>query len=226
MARAKTTYRAEARRRYRASKAAEADAAQAGTAEPGAGAPEAEAGARDAKRAAPSAARPAPGERPSLLTALRIAAAPADIRADLRAFPDIARRTKAVWLPAVVVIASGVALFISAFVQAPLLGLVGVVILNPPMIPSFLAGMLAPRASWLAGGIAGILGSVILAVLVFVAPSTTQTDRVSEASVLLTGVVFSFAVGAFAGFYRRFLALSAPASRQKRPAQKARARGR
>ncbi len=228
MARAKTTYRADARRRYRAARAAEASAEleQAdGEATAAATAPTRSRSASSpptgVRGAAPS------GQRPSLMTALRIAAAPAPIMDDIRAFPAIARTTKAVWVPALLVIASAVALFASAVVDAPLLGFVGSAILTPPMIPAFLAGMLAPRAAWLAGGVAGIIGSVLVALYIAVAPASSDVDRLSYiGTAVVTGILFSFGVGAFAGFYRRFLALSAPADRQRKPAPKSRARTR
>lgn len=237
MARAKTTYRADARRRYRAARAAET-AAETEAAEAAAAArAEAPDAADSGRRPTPSrsasatsgSARPSAvaGERPSLLASLRIAAAPADVMGDIRAFPTIARTSRAVWLPALLDVASAVALAVSAVVDAPLLGFLGSAILTPPMIPAFLAGMLAPRASWLAGGVAGIIGSVLVAAYIAVAPAAASVDRLSYiGSALVTGVLFSFLVGAFAGFYRRFLALSAPPPRQRKPAAKTRSRGR
>jgi hypothetical protein len=132
-----------------------------------------------------------------------------------------------VWLPALLDIAAAVALFVSVVIDAPLLAFLGSAILTPPMIPAFLAGMLAPRAAWLAGGVAGIIGSALVSLYIAVAPATGEVDRVAYVgSALLTGILFSFGVGAFAGFYRRFLAFSSPAPRQREPAPKARSKGR
>jgi hypothetical protein len=237
VARAKTTYRADARRRYRAARAAETtaeaearEAAAAARIETPDAAPPArrQASSRSGSVTPAGARRPAAGgERPSLLASLRIAAAPADVMGDIRAFPTIARTSKAVWVPALLDVASAVALFVSAAVDAQMLAFLGSAVLTPPMIPAFLAGMLAPRASWLAGGVAGIIGSLLVATYIAVAPAAASVDRLSYVtSALVTGILFSFLVGAFAGFYRRFLALSAPPPRQGKPGAKTRSRGR
>ena len=87
------------------------------------------------------------------------------------------------------------------------------------MIPAFLAGMLTARASWLAGGVSGILASVLLAAYIAVAPATGPVDRLSAiGTAVVSGVPFAFGVGAFAGFYRRFLAMSTPPRQQQRRA--------
>jgi hypothetical protein len=101
--------------------------------------------------------------------------------------------------------------------------LAGNVILQPPpMIIAFLAGMLAPRGAWLMGGLAGLASGVAYVLVVTVNTDVLMTplgftylvsadQKLAYAqNVLITAPVFGIAVGAFAGFYRRFLNMSAP----------------
>lgn len=226
MARAKTTDRAEARRRYRALMAAEA---AAGALDGEEGVPS-DGGAMTStsQRARPVAAPPrgvgsgsATQPRMSLLAALRTAAAPADVVDDVRALPWIATRTKAIWLPALLIGATGVAFLIPTLADNAIVRFLGVALLAPPpMIPAFLAGMLTPRASWLAGGIAGLLGGLMVAILITIAPSSASStqglDFQNLGFLVVAGPVFGMGVGAFSGFYRRFLALSSPQRQQQR----------
>lgn len=221
MARAKTTDRAEARRRYRAQLAARAAAGSSALAAAGAdlgpeGRPGAEASGRPVARAGTGASA-----RPNLLGALRVAAAPADIRGDLEALPLIARRTKSVWLPAVLIVAAGAAFLIPALAENQIVRFLAVALLAPPpMIPAFLAGMLTQRGSWLVGGIAGLISGLTVAVLITVTPGTTSTtaglDFQNLGFLVIAGPAFGMGVGAFAGFYRRFLALSSPPRQAQR----------
>ena len=238
MARAKSTDRSDARRRYRAqlaAEAAEAAAAEAGAEEAGSpnvvrgglatpnvisdGRPaSARTAARRVAQGAPTAA-----QRPSLLTSLRSAASPADVAGDLRALPQIATGTKAVWLPALLVVATGAAFLVPALASNTIVRLLGQALLAPPaMIPSFLAGMLTTRGSWLAGGVAGLIAGLTVAVVISLAPGTATTtqglDLQNLAFILAAAPVFGIGVGAFAGFYRRFLALSSPPRQPRRPA--------
>ena len=103
MARAKRTDRAEARRRYRASQElseAELDAAE---------------GEATAASPTPRAARPprssTAGSTPTpprigIGQAFRLSFRPLDLRGDLGAFPRIATRTKALWVPVALTLAA------------------------------------------------------------------------------------------------------------------------
>lgn len=228
MARAKTTDRAEARRRYRAQLAAEAVAESGEAATVGADlGPESRAGAEASGRAVPRAGV-GTTPRPSLLGALRTAAAPADVRGDLQALPVIARRTKSVWLPAVLILGTGAAFLVPALAENQIVRFLAVALLAPPpMIPAFLAGMLTPRGSWLVGGIAGLISGLTVVLLITITPGTTSTtsglDFQNVGFLVVAGPVFGMGVGAFSGFYRRFLALSAPprqAPRKSNPGAK------
>lgn len=249
MARAKTTDRSDARRRYRAQLAAEAAAAEhavnedaadveitaANVVRGGGAAPNAissgpttsRSSARRTALGGATSGGAASGPRPSLLAALRIAAAPADIAGDLRALPQIATGTKAVWLPAILVVATGAAFLVPALAANTIVRLLGQALLAPPaMIPSFLAGMLTPRGSWLAGGVAGLIAGITVTVIIAIAPAGANPsqglDVQNLAFILVAAPVFGVGVGAFAGFYRRFLAISSPPRQQRKPVPGAR----
>jgi len=100
------------------------------------------------------------------------------------------------------------------FIQTPAIG--GV----------FLAGFLAPRASWLLGVIVGLVSAACYALLVFgfpltigatLPPTTDQAREVALSAFILSPVVGGF-FAAGAAWYRRFLALTNP-NRGKRGTQ-------
>ncbi len=222
MARAKRTERSEARRRYRAATAgvaAEDDVLDA-PAVPAAALPRSSRDRRPASSAGAVAATPG---RAGFLGALRSAAGPVDLRGDLRALPSIILRSRAGWVPGAVILATSVALMIPALASNQLVVMAGNVILQPPpMIIAFLAGMLAPRAGWLMGGLMSLLAGISYVIVVTVNTDVlvtplgftyvvTSEQKIAYAmNVLITAPMFGIAVGAFAGFYRRFLNMSAP----------------
>ena len=121
------------------------------------------------------------------------------------------------------ILGTTVAMMIPSLASNELVGLAGNVILQPPpMIIAFLAGMLAPRGAWLLGGIMATLAGIAWAVVVtattnvlitplgFPYDVTTDQKLAYAMNVLLTAPIFGIAVGAFAGFYRRFLNMSSP----------------
>ena len=220
MARAKRTARADARRRYREATIAvdkNGEAIEATEIAPAALPREA--------RAPRAAAAPVsgPSERRSFQSTLRSAAGPVDIRGDLRAFPSILLRSKAIWLPTVIIVATAVAMLTPALASNQFVTLAGNVILQPPpMIIAFLGGMLAPRGAWLVGGLVSFLSGVAFVIVVAFTTNSLITplgfpyevssdQKVAYATnVLVTSPIFGIAIGAFAGFYRRFLNMSSP----------------
>jgi len=217
VARAKRTDRAEARRRYRA-EMAEADGIEEGA--------EGES-TSDAAPARPSTRQmSSPPGRLGIGAAFRQSIHPLDVRADLMALPQLVTH-KALLIPAaitigstVLVLATGGTDFLSAilytyFVQSPAIG--GV----------FLAGFLAPRASWLLGVIIGLLSAIGYTVIIFSgvlgSPSQAAMQDVIVAAFVLSPVMGGlFAAGA--AWYRRFLQLSNP-NRGRRAAAKGGAAG-
>ncbi len=230
MARAKNTDRADARRRHRTAMAAAA-AAEAGeeVGSEGDPAPAVSAAAvpRDARPSGTSrTAAAAPAQRPSITQAFRIALRPADVREDLRTAPATLRTTPTLWIAPLLVLAGAVFLLVPALRDSQFGSLAAqLLVVPPPLIPAFLAGMLAPRASWLWGLLVGVLAGIVFAIYVATAPSTGTapvTDDLRTQAFLYALVIsplFGLATGAFAGFYRRFLRVSAP-QQQRKPASK------
>ncbi len=231
MARAKRTVRADARRRYRVEQglapdqwvdddevAASTDPAARATASGG------------------STTRPLTGAQPArvgIFDAFRRSFRPLDVRGDIAALPGIALHSKALWIPLALTLVSTVAFYItqgndivtrfvfSYFIQTPAIG--GV----------FLAGFLAPRASWLLGVIVGLVSAACYAFLILTIFSAVvaaaPTPGLAQ-DVILSGFVLSPVLGALfasaAAWYRRFLAMSNPNRRRQTPASKRGADGR
>jgi hypothetical protein len=291
VARAKRTARAEARRRYRAEHPLEADELDGveDEADADAGADEAPPARRRSSSARPTESRdggrPAGGRpaRPSALRAFRDAYEPADIRADLRALPELIR-SRAVTIPALLVLISAVVLVLAvqlapagtglpgasagpgaaqsagasaagpapssvasasptpssvasggaATVSGSPLGVIASImallflgIPSPPAIGGiYLAAILAKRSSWLAGGIAGFLGSMgALAAVIAISPNQAGESVAVFAQILATSVVFGLVIGAGLGYYRRLLRLmnptpNRPTAKSKQPARR------
>ncbi len=230
MARAKRTKRAEARRRYRAATTGpvvEGDDDLDVPEIPAAALPRVHRDRRPASAREPASGAPA---RAGFVGSLRAAAGPVDIPGDLRAFPSIVLHSRSGWLPALVIAVTTIAMLIPSLASNQLVAMAGNIVLTPPpMIIAFLAGMLAPRGAWLMGGLLSLLAGVCYLVVAVVATSGIDVrvttlgftfvispdqksailQSVAQAA-LITAPLFGIAVGAFAGFYRRFLNMSSP----------------
>ncbi len=222
MARAKRTDRAEARRRHRN------EQALAGLDDAAPDAPEDE---------ATTPARPVPGAttavRRGFATAFREAFRPLDIRADLRALPSLLRH-RALWIPVLLTIASAVLFVVVrpgetlATAQCgldrpgdclPVLVtfLFQYFIVTPAIGGVFIAGFMAPRASWLLGLIVGLVAATAYSFLVlngYIGLAPNAQTQTQAQDVVFASYVMSPIVGAFfastAAWYRRFLYLSNP----------------
>jgi hypothetical protein len=170
VARAKRTDRAEARRRYRAAQLA----AQASSEELEPTDDEEEPGesriaqSREPVRTPPrrAAATPPPAPtRPGIGNAFRAAFRPANFREDLAALPQLIRH-RSVWLPALISIGTTAVLLVTGGRDVVSALIYQYFIVTPPIGAIFLSGFLAPRASYLTGAIAGLVGAICLAVLV------------------------------------------------------------
>jgi hypothetical protein len=250
VARAKRTERAEARRRYRAALAtssieAETDDTTADDQVPATPGARSSKGARSRPGASDTTAGAARGsnapfQRVGFLDALRLAARPADVRSDLAVLPELVR-TRAVLLPVLIAVVMFVVILIPGLAAYDGVRYLGQTLLvSPGLILPFLAGILARRAAWLCGAVIGLLTAVLYAVFVLVSPDSTLLNfffaappvpagyREAQAlQSLVLGIPVSAGIGAFAGFYRRFLRLSSPgAGASQRRRQTARARGR
>ena len=143
-----------------------------------------------------------------------------DVGADLRSLPWIARHTWAFALPlAAVVGALLVALDPAIFrlesrPNDPLTlvaarGIYQFVLLPPPVTTVFIAGVLAPRASWLVGAIVGLISSAGFVLLVAIHGQPTDPSAVLTPAAALEAVIallpLYVLLGAFAGWYRKWL---------------------
>ena len=219
MARAKRTNRAEARRRYRAEHGYPEESALDEVEDVEAG-------------VAPRPVRSGAGQpgRMGIGAAFRQSFRPLDVRSDLRALPQLVTN-KALWLPILLTVAA-TAFFLVVRPQVATAGDIVTVIavflfqyfIQPPAIGGvFIAGFLAPRASWLLGVIVGLASAVCYAALVLSSPATIGPVAVAS-EVILGGFAISPIMGAFfasaAAWYRRFLQLSSPNRGRARPAAK------
>lgn len=212
MARAKRTARADARRRYRADQ---------GLAEPILDEPT-EPASSQATESRTTAPTPGPGARRSIATAFREAFRPLDVRGDIESLPAVALRSKALWLPILLTLASTV-LFIAVRFETPGSPITFVsrflfeyFVVTPAIGAVFIAGFLAPRASWLLGAIVGVVSAASYSFLglggyIALAPNAPQP--VAQ-DVVLAAFTIGPILGAFfasaAAWYRRFLMLSNP----------------
>lgn len=224
MARAKRTDRAEARRRYRASQgdeplfaddAAEDDApAETATAAP-------RTSSRERVRAASTA--PTPPARPGMRAAFSQAFRPVDVRGDVAALPALVRN-RSFFIPLALIAVVALVVVLTAG-KEPISNTLSIYFLAPPPIaPVFLAGFLAPRASWLVGGLLGafaalvIVGILSLPSMQALATSTTGTSAL-EPGVIGYSFFLSIVGGALfasvAAWYKRFLFLANPARAQR-----------
>jgi len=197
LARAKNTSRSEARRRTREQTRAELAAEQ-----------EPEDGGE------PVAAAAAPRRRPMLFQW-------PDIRADLRALPDMFRTRRLLWLPFILLLAGFVMALafnvIPAEYQQWALLYFQYFFAPQALFTYFIGGFVATRASYLVGFILGLLTGVMWAIVLaantIATPATPDTAGLPSGSDLLSTigtvlvasmVLGTFAAG-FAGWYRDFL---------------------
>ena len=233
MARAKRTERAEARRRYRAANAPEgmSDPAEAAAPSTSAGrtaSPSSSSSASSAKSTAPSG-------RVGFVDAFKLSIRPIHVRPDLEALPWIAIHTKALWLPLLITVASAVFVIASTGTEGISQFLFAYFIQTPAIGGVFIAGFLAPRASWLLGVIVGFVSAVCYGILILFYPSAIYVSAPPTAEqardIAISALILSPVIGGFfaaaAAWYRRFLALSSPnRGRRQAPSQKKQGDGR
>ena len=175
----------------------------------------------------------APHQRSGFRAALRSSFGAAPVRADLAFFPTLVP-TRVVVIPLLITVAASyLAVQPGALASSWLQIAVQSLLLPPAFVLSFLGGMLTRRASWLAGGVVGLM---TLAGGTFVATSAdlaameannpvrlgleiyarTSADLGSAASNAYFAAVMGIFGGAFAGWYGRFLRAAGPGPRSAR----------
>lgn len=220
MARAKrsSSERAAARRRYRA--AVEAD-------QPGAEGLE---GAEDAAPAGAGERRPTQPARASgqagrmgFGAALRASFHPLRIREDLAALPSLVTH-RALWLPVLITIATAVATAATGGTDILTGLLFTYFIVTPAIGGAFLAGFLAPRASWLLGIVVAVVAGACYITLGSLGRLPGEFNTVYQTSP--SAAIFSSLIGAplfgalfasAAAWYRRFLSLTSPSRGTQQP---------
>ena len=219
MARAKSTARAEARRRNRAMQANELSE---GTAEPNVMAAAPSGGGGSAAAALP----PRRG-----FFGFRMP----NIREDLPSLPTELRTNRWIWVAAALMLSALVVFLIRDSVPLSLTPYVLIYVqlmITPPALPVLLGGFMARRAAYLVGAALGILNGFVYAILVSSAQAATQTTyggsgaiTLDPVSAFLNAAVMGTLFGGIAGWYRRFLSENnarTRAARQARDADKAR----
>lgn len=208
MARAKQTNRADARRRYRQA-LAEADE-QATDAADGESQPEGASG-RGASGRPPATAGPA---RPGFLSAFRNAYHQPNYRADLAAVPTLVRGR---WflISVGLVVAGFVALIV--YPSSLTLFVFQTVTSAPAVLPLFLVGFTAPRASYLLGLMVAVVDIPLSIVgagrLYAISGIEFPLDQFLLFSIL-PGLPVAAILASAAAWYRRFLQLSNPRRQQ------------
>jgi hypothetical protein len=219
VARAKRTTRAEARRRYRAEHGLLDDTDTGDEAEETDASPSARQGAT--RQGADGTGRI------GIFSAARQAFRPLDAPGDLRALPRIATRSPALWLPIVLTIAAAVLTGINRGTDVLSQFAFQYFVVTPAIGGVFIAGFLAPRASWLLGVIVGLVSAVCYTVLGFnglLPAGFAEVFAAEPNAAVVSSVIFSPIMGALfasaAAWYRRFLQLSSPNRGRNRPPAK------
>lgn len=209
MARAKNTARAEARRRNRQARTLVTAGADPATDVDAQAIPEA-----------------APRRRFAL----------PDVRGDLRALPRMLLTRKRLWIPFVMVIVAFIAgMFgnrnaLPAALIEPAAVYVQLVLPTQSLIAFFLAGFMAPRASYLVGLLLGLMTGPLYAIWYWEAfgaqlaadlatRGTIITFEQFLAQTTLQGALFGTLAAGFASWYRGFLRSSQERGRQNRIAR-------
>ncbi len=202
MARAKNTSRSEARRRTREQERAELAAEQ-----------EPEDGGEEVENDTP-ARRP----RGSLFKF-------PDIRGDLRGLPDMFRTRRLLWLPFILSLVGFLLAVGFDSVPAdfqPYVGLYFQWFFNPlALFTYFIAGFLAPRASYLVGAIVGLFTGLLILLLIAIGATgafgdTTISDMATVGVyVMVETLVLGMFAGGFAGWYRDILRNMQTRSRER-----------
>lgn len=155
------------------------------------------------------------------------------VREDLLALPDLFRTRRLIWVPFILLV---VAFFLQLVgnntkLPDPILTIAAVFVslTLPPtaLFVPFIGGFLAPRASYLIGGLIGLLDGILYGILTLVTPPGNDANGQplppatlgSVIAILLVAILVSAFAAAFAAWYRNFLRTSQERARQNRVAK-------
>ena len=150
-----------------------------------------------------------------------------DFREDFRQLPHILLTRKLLWVPLLLLfIGTGIILVLPSLSAEPL-ALADLFLqffyVPPALFTFFIAGFIAPRASWLIGLLYGLIAGVLW-FIAFIPPSmvTTPTAFATQLFLLLAnGALYGTFAAAFAAWYRDFLRGMQERGRTRRAEQEA-----
>lgn len=142
-----------------------------------------------------------------------------DIRSDLRALPGMFRTRRLLWLPLLLLLVGLVAILVLPGLAPEAAAIADFYVqfffAPPALFTFFIAGYLAPRASYLVGFVYGLVAGAIWSVAVLtnsqlVTPGTTEPTPIGDPAVvvlnmLVIGVLYGTLASALAAWYREFL---------------------
>jgi hypothetical protein len=140
---------------------------------------------------------------------------PIDLTSDLRDLPRLALQTPAIWLPTVLLLASFAWFDAGSTItdgSVPAFAF-SLLIYPPPVVVTFVAGLMTRRSSYLAGGIVGLVAGVLFSLYAMTVPFTPPAVGLSAADIrtdnvyyaITTSLIIGIVVGAFAGLIARFI---------------------
>jgi hypothetical protein len=162
------------------------------------------------------------------MAAFRLSIHPPMFREDLASLPWLALHTKALWIPLAATVASAIAVTVTGGKDVVTAFLFAYFVQTPAIGGVFLAGFLAPRASWLLGAIVGFVAAIGYAAYIVVTagrvPGAEAPDPALVRDTIISGFLLSPVLGALfaaaAAWYRRFLRLSNPNRARRTPPAK------
>ena len=140
-----------------------------------------------------------------------------NVREDVRALPQIFRSRRLMWLPLLLILIGFVLTLTIGALPEGVAGIASLYVqyffLPPPIFTFFITGYVAPRASYLVGGIYGFIAGVLWTVALGALGTQPVTngaeapaDPVAGAiAAILYGTLFGSLLAAFAAWYRDFL---------------------
>jgi hypothetical protein len=153
-----------------------------------------------------------------------------NVREDIRLLPSIFMTRRLLWLPLGLLVIGLVLVLVITALPADVAGIVELYLQfffwPPALFTFFIAGFLAPRASYLVGFIYGAIGGTMW--FIGLVPASAVPDLSSFTTALVTAVVYGMVYGtlaaAFAAWYRDFLRGMQERSRQKQADKEAKER--